>query len=223
MSSGRVFLVDDDASILRAFSRLLKSDGYDVDAFRSAEDFLEHHDGSVPGCAIIDIWLGTCNGLDLMRTLMRTGQMRPTIITTGFGDIPTSVDAMRSGAINFLTKPVQGKDLFEAVHEAIERDSRDREQHAKVADIADQLSSLTPRECEVLTQVVAGRRNKQIAYDLGISEKTVKVHRGRVMTKMNVYTVAALVRIVEPGWVRAVPEKSGSGKDNAQQRSRRSK
>ena len=152
----------------------------------------------LPGCAVFDVCLGPHNGLDLLRALARSGQMRPTIFITGRGDIPTSVRAMKSGAIDFLTKPIQEADLIDAVRRGIERDRHDREQGAKLAAIAKRLSSLTPKESEVLTRVIAGRLNKQIAGELGISEKTVKVHRGRVMTKMGVRTVADLVRTVEP-------------------------
>jgi FixJ family two-component response regulator len=214
MSSGRVFLVDDDVSILRALSRLLKEADFDVQAFQSPEDFLIHHDMKTPGCAVFDVGLGSYNGLELLRALARTGQMRPTIFITGRGDIETSVRAMKSGAVDFLTKPIHEDELIEAVRRGIERDRRDREQGAKLAAIAKRLSSLTPKESEVLTRVVAGRLNKQIAGDLGISEKTVKVHRGRVMAKMGVRTVADLVRTVEPTLIHLLsggpmPESNG--------------
>src|SRR5215471_7259112 len=214
MSHGRVFLVDDDTSILKALTRLLKEADFDVLAYQSPEDFLIHHDMKLPGCAVFDIGLGDYNGLDLLRALARRGQMRPTIFITGKGDIETSVRAMKSGAIDFLTKPIHEDELIEAVRRGIERDRRDREQGAKLAAIAKRLSSLTPKESEVLTRVIAGRLNKQIAGDLGISEKTVKVHRGRVMAKMGVRTVADLVRTVEPTLIHLLsggpmPESNG--------------
>ncbi len=201
MSNGRVFLVDDDASVLRALTRLLREANFEVSDFQSPEDFLLHHDMKTPGCAVFDVGLGDYNGVDLLRALARSGQMRPTIFITGRGDIATSVRAMKSGAVDFLTKPVQEADLIEAVQKGIERDRSDREEGAKLAIIGKRLSSLTPKESEVLTRVVAGRLNKQIAAELGISEKTVKVHRGRVMTKMCVRTVADLVRTVEPALI----------------------
>jgi len=203
MNSGRVFLVDDDASVLKALTRLLRETGFEVSAFQSSKDFLLHHDMRMPGCAVLDVGLGDCNGLDLHRTLASNGYMRPTVFITGRGDIPTGVQAMKSGAIDFLTKPVQETDLIEAIRKAIEYDLRDREESAKVAATNKQLASLTPREREVLARVVAGRLNKQIAAELGISEKTIKVHRGRVMAKMSVRSVADLVRIMEPDFADA--------------------
>jgi FixJ family two-component response regulator len=215
-------LVDDDASILRALTRLLREADFDVQAFQSPEDFLIHHDMKTPGCAVFDVGLGAYNGLDLLRALARSGQMRPTIFITGRGDIAMSVRAMKSGAIDFLTKPIQETDLIDAVRKGIERDRRDREEGAKLAAIARRLSTLTPKESEVLTRVVAGRLNKQIAGDLGISEKTVKVHRGRVMAKMGVRTVADLVRTVEPALIHLLsggPMPEPNGRTDAQQTS----
>src|SRR5215470_3769731 len=138
-NSSRVFLVDDDASILRALTRVLREADFEVQAFQSPEDFLIHHDMKVPGCAVFDVGLGSYNGLDLLRALARSGQMRPTIFITGRGDIATSVKAMKSGAIDFLTKPIQEADLIDAVRRGIERDRHDREQGAKLAAIAKSL------------------------------------------------------------------------------------
>jgi FixJ family two-component response regulator len=218
MSNGRVFLVDDDANIVRALKLLLKEADFDVEAFQSVEAFLIQHDMKMPGCAVFDVGLGEWNGVDLLRALARRGQMRPTIFITGRDDIATSVRAMKSGAVDFLTKPVRTADLFEAVRNGVERDRRDREQGTKIAPIAKRLSSLSPRESEVLKRVIAGLLNKQIAGELGIAEKTVKVHRGRVMAKMGVRSVADLVRTVEPvlihllsgGRPLADPEKRGA-------------
>lgn len=221
MSSGRVFLVDDDPSVLRALTRLLKESDFEVQAFQSPEDFLVQHDMKAPGCAVFDVALGNYNGLELLRTLARTGQMRPTVFITGRGDVATGVRAMKSGAIDFLTKPIQEGELLDAVKKGIERDRADREQGVKLAAIAKRLSSLTPKESEVLTRVIAGRLNKQIAGELGISEKTVKVHRGRVMAKMGVRTVADLVRIVEPALIHLLSGElaSKNGEADAQQSS----
>jgi len=203
VSNGRVFLVDDDDSVLRALERLLREANFDVSAFKSPEAFLLQHDIKTPGCAVLDVMLGEHNGLDLLRALAGTGQMRPTIFITGKGNIRMSVQAMKSGAIDFLTKPVQATDLIEAVQRAINRDHQDREENAKLTQIGTRLSSLTPKEGEVLGHVVSGRLNKQIAADLGISEKTVKVHRGRIMSKMCVRNIADLVRIVNPSFLRS--------------------
>jgi FixJ family two-component response regulator len=187
-------LVDDDANLLRALVRLLEEADFDVQAFQSAESYLSHQDMKTPGCAIFDLCLGEESGLDLLCALARRGLMRPTIFITGRGDIATSVRAMKSGAIDFLTKPVQSTDLLEAVRRGVARDRSDREEHATLVPIATRLSNLTRREHEVLKCVVAGRLNKQIADHLGIAEKTVKVHRSRVMAKMGVRTVPDLVR-----------------------------
>jgi FixJ family two-component response regulator len=198
-------LVDDDANILWALARLLKEADFDVQTFQSADDYLRHQDMKTPGCAVFDVCLGEESGLDLLCALARSGLMRPTIFITGKGDIATSVRAMKSGAIDFLTKPVQSTDLLEAVRRGVERDRSDREEGAKVASIDKRLSSLTPREHEVLKCVVAGRLNKQIADHLRIAEKTVKVHRSRVMAKMGVRTVPDLVRsaFAEKGRIEA--------------------
>ncbi len=210
MSDGKVFLVDDDDSVLRALERLLRAANFEVSAFQSPENFLLHHDIKTPGCAVFDVVLGEHSGLDLLRALVRTGHMRPTIFITGKGDIPMSVQAMKSGAIDFLTKPVQETELIDAVQRGIERDREEREERAKLSAIGNRLASLTPKEGEVLTRIVTGRLNKQIAADLGISEKTVKVHRGRVMSKMCVRSLADLVRTVDPALFRLLHRSSPS-------------
>jgi FixJ family two-component response regulator len=192
-----VFLIDDDASVLTALSRLLREAGFDVEAFQSPSEFLLHDDTSTPGCAVLDVALGEWNGLEVQTALANKGDARPIIFITGQGDIATSVQAMKAGAVDFLTKPVRDEDLIEAVRRALERDRATREEEARLASVGERLASLTPREQEVLSSVVAGRLNKQIAAELGIAEKTVKVHRARVMAKMAVRSVAELVRIVQ--------------------------
>jgi len=181
---------------LKALARLLEAEGYRVRAFESAAGFLTEHDTTTPGCAIFDLGLGARNGLDLMLELTRAGQTRPTIFVTGGGDIPTSVRAMKSGAIDFLTKPIERTALLDAVRRAIDFDCATRERRSDLAQVRQQLSSLTPREAEVLANVVRGRANKQIAYDLAITEKTVKIHRANIMKKMAVRSVAQLVGAV---------------------------
>jgi FixJ family two-component response regulator len=158
---------------------------------------LLHDDTSTPGCAVLDVALGEWNGLEVQTALANKGDARPIIFITGQGDIATSVQAMKAGAVDFLTKPVRDEDLIEAVRRALERDRATREEEARLASVGERLASLTPREQEVLSSVVAGRLNKQIAAELGIAEKTVKVHRARVMAKMAVRSVAELVRIVQ--------------------------
>lgn len=192
-----VFLVDDDAGVLKALSRLLRAKGYEVRSFTSPQEFLARHDAAAPGCAVLDVAMPGLDGLALQQALTAEGAHRPVIFITGKGDIPTSVRAMRAGAIDFLTKPVSDKDLLEAIAHAEEQDAKSRQIRAELASIQAKITTLTPREREVLTHVVAGRLNKQIAGDLGTVEKTIKVHRGRVMEKLGVRTVADLVRLAE--------------------------
>jgi FixJ family two-component response regulator len=192
-----VFIVDDDAGVLKALSRLLRAKGYDIRPFMSPEKFLEHHDAAVPGCAVLDVSMPGLDGLALQRVLTAGGTQRPVIFITGKGDIPTSVRAMKAGAIDFLTKPVSEGDLLDAIDRAKQRDARDREIQGELTLIRAKIATLTPREREVLTHVVSGQLNKQIAGDLGTVEKTIKVHRSRMMEKLGVRTVADLVRLAE--------------------------
>lgn len=190
-----VFLVDDDAGVLKALSRLLRANGYDVRANGSSRDFLAHHDPAIPGCAVLDVSMPDLDGLGLQQALTAGGFPRPVIFITGQGDIPTSVRAMKAGAIDFLTKPVKDADLLAAIAQAQEHDNKTRQINTELLSIRAKIASLTPREREVLTHVVTGRLNKQIAGDLGTVEKTIKVHRGRMMKKLGVRTVADLVRL----------------------------
>jgi FixJ family two-component response regulator len=195
-----VFVVDDDPSVAKALSRLLRAKGYDVQSFTSPQAFLDSHDPAVPGCAVLDVIMPGCNGLELQQALTGAGAAglpRPIIFLSGKGDIPTSVRAIKAGAVDFLTKPVDGGALLDAIARAAAQDSRSRHDRAELAAIQDRIASLTPRERQVLGHVVAGRLNKQIAADLGTVEKTVKVHRSRMMDKMGVRSVADLVRLAE--------------------------
>jgi FixJ family two-component response regulator len=192
-----VFLVDDDARVLKALARLLRAKGYDTQPFNSPQEFLAQHNAAVPGCAVLDVAMPGLDGLVLQQVLASGGEQRPIIFLTGKGDIPTTVQAMKAGAIDFLTKPVKEKDLLEALARAQEIDNKVRQSRVELAHIQAKLATLTPREREVLSHVVAGRLNKQIAGDLGTVEKTIKVHRGRVMEKLGVRTVADLVRFAE--------------------------
>lgn len=196
-SAFTVFLVDDDAGVLKALSRLLQTRGFEVRRFTSPQAFLADHDTSVPGCAVLDVSMPDLDGLTLQQALTAGGSQRPVIFLTGKGDIPTGVRAMRAGAIDFLTKPVNDADLLAAVARAQKEDSEIRSANASLNSINARLAMLTPREREVMTHVIAGRLNKQIAGDLGTVEKTVKVHRGRVMNKLGVRSVADLVRLAE--------------------------
>jgi FixJ family two-component response regulator len=192
-----VFLVDDDPSVLKALSRLLRAKGYDVRGYASPQEFLAHHDARVCGCAVLDVAMPGLDGLALQQALTASGSQRPVIFITGKGDIPTSVRAMKAGAVDFLTKPVSDSDLLTAIARANEQDAKSRKISAELAEIHARITTLTPREREVLTHVVAGRLNKQIAGDLGTVEKTIKVHRSRMMEKLGVRTVADLVRLAE--------------------------
>jgi FixJ family two-component response regulator len=198
-----VFLVDDDAGVLKALSRLLRAKGYDVRSFASAEEFLERHDAAVAGCAVFDVSMPGLDGLALQQIFTADGNQRPIIFLTGKGDIPKSVRAVKAGAIDFLTKPVSEKDLLDAIARAVEVDAGTRQTNAALAAIQARITTLTPREREVLTHVIAGRLNKQIAGDLGTVEKTIKVHRGRMMEKLGVRTIADLVRLAEKAGIAA--------------------
>jgi FixJ family two-component response regulator len=192
--SPTVFLIDDDTPVRDALSRLLRAHRFALAAFGSPKEFLEHYNPNTPGCLVLDLKMRG-NGFGLQRTLQERGSPLPIIFITGHGDIPKSVQALKGGAVDFLTKPVNDKDLLAAVRVAIEKDRTLRQEQAEVSEIRTRLSMLTPREREVLEHVVAGNLNKQIASDLSITEATVKMHRARVMAKMKVQTVADLVRL----------------------------
>jgi len=192
-----VFLVDDDADVLKALGRLVRAWGYDSREFVSPQDFLREHDASLPGCAVLDVAMPDLDGLMLQRTLAAKGVELPVIFLTGRGDIPMTVCAMKAGAVDFLTKPVNADALLAAIGRAKEREAREREARAQMESFLAKLAKLTPREREVLGHVVTGRLNKQIAYDLGTVEKTIKVHRSRMMEKMGARSLAELVRMVE--------------------------
>lgn len=209
-ASNTVFLVDDEPPVVRALERLLRAEGYEVQGFLSSRAFLERHDPEIPGCAVFDIAIDGMNGLELQRFLTDSGCERPIVFLTGRGDIPMSVQAMQAGAVSFLTKPVDGEALLESVRLALERDRTAREARGRLAVIERRLASLTAREREVLEHVVSGRLNKQIAADLGTAEKTVKVHRGRVMEKMRARSVAELVRLSDQAGVAPVNGASGA-------------
>ncbi len=192
-----VFIVDDDAGVLKALSRRLRGKGYDVRPFASPQAFLTQHDPSVPGCAVLDVSMPGLDGLELQQILMNASISRPIIFVTAKGDIPTSVRAMKSGAVDFLTKPVKDADLLDAIQRAEDADGRLRHASDELAVIRAKIATLTSREREVLTQVVAGRLNKQIAGDLGLVIQTIKVHRRRGMEKLGVRSVLELARLME--------------------------
>src|SRR6266487_3850 len=196
-SSPTVFVVDDDAAIRKAVSRLLRSAGIAVAVFASPREFLAQYDPDMPGCLVLDIAMPEFNGLQLQTALGEKGSILPIIFLTGHGDVSKSVQAMKHGAFDFLTKPVKDRDLLTAIRAAIETDAFVRLEKAKISEFLARLDTLTPREREVLEHIVAGKMNKQIAGDLGITEATVKMHRARVMAKMKVQSVAELVSLTE--------------------------
>jgi len=198
-----VFLIDDDSSVRRALARLIKSAGYQVQAFDSARKFLESMtDTTGPACLVLDVRMPGLSGLDLQRELQTASATLPIIFITGHGDIPMSVKAMKDGAVDFLPKPVKDKDLLRAIELALARSVRERAARDELEEIQSRVQTLTTREREVMNLVVKGWLNKQIAFELGTVEKTVKVHRARVMDKMKVESLAELVSIVERSGIR---------------------
>jgi FixJ family two-component response regulator len=191
-----VYLVDDDPGVLKALSRRLRLRGYEVQAFASPQEFLAGRDASLAACTMLDVAMPGLNGLELQAALQAGGARQPVIFLTGQGDIPTSVRAMRAGAVDFLTKPVSDADLLAAIARAEALEAESRQQRAQVADIEARLATLTPREHEVLTHVLAQRLNKQIAGDLGTVVQTIKVHRSRVMEKLGVRTLVQLTQLM---------------------------
>lgn len=191
-----VYLLDDDEAVVRALARVLEAEGYRTSSYTSACEFLADHDPEVPGCLVTDLVMPDMNGLELQRALSDRGFTRPIVFVTARGDMPTTVEGMRAGAVSFLAKPVRKSELLPTVREALAKDAATRSQQTEQHRVAELLERLTPREREVMQLVVQGLRNKQIANQLGTSEKTVKVHRGRLMGKMRVKSVAALATLL---------------------------
>jgi FixJ family two-component response regulator len=192
-----VYLVDDDAAVCRSLARLLKTVGYRARTFNSPGEFLRHYDNEAPACLVLDMHLPGMTGLELQRTLAAAEWSLPIVFITGHGDVPTSVQAMKGGAVDFLPKPFLDADLLKAVDQALDRSRQQCALQLEFARVRQRLEGLTQREQQVLVGVIEGKLNKQIAAELGTTEKTVKVHRGRVMEKMAASSVAELVRAVE--------------------------
>ena len=196
-----VFVVDDDPSVRKSLTRLIESAGYTVEAFASARDFLKAATAGGPCCLVLDVRMPGMTGLDLQRTLAQAVHRIPIVFVTGQGDIPMTVTAMKAGAVDFLTKPFAARDLLDAVHRAVEKDTRNLGTEARSRSLHARVETLTPRERQVFALVVTGMLNKQIAAQLGVVEKTVKVHRARVMDKMRAGSFAELVRLADAAGV----------------------
>jgi FixJ family two-component response regulator len=192
-----VYLVDDDPGVRRAMARLLRAAGYQVATYGSAAEFLEAKSPDGPGCLVLDVRMPEVGGLELQQSLLRSGQSRPIVFITGHGDIPTSVQAMKAGAVDFLTKPVAEKDLLAAVDRALARDATERQKRTADQSLRDRVARLSSRERQIFELVTAGLLNKQIGARLGTGERTVKLHRARVMKKLEAESTADLVRIAE--------------------------
>jgi FixJ family two-component response regulator len=192
-----IHVVDDDASFRTAIARLVRAGGHEVRGYPSAVEFLAAPAGASPGCVLVDLHMPGPSGLDLQQALAKAEHPLPVIFLTGHGDIPTSVQAMRGGAEDFLTKPVKKDRLFAAIGRALARDAQERAQRARRRELRARFDALTPREREVLAHVVTGQLNKQIAGDLDASERTIKAHRANLMAKLEIHSVAELVRLAQ--------------------------
>lgn len=202
-AQGTVYVVDDDETIRRALERLVRSVGLEVRSFASAREFLALESPAGPACVVLDVRMPGPSGLDLQQELARTGRGIPVIFMTGHGTVPMTVRAMKAGAVDFLEKPFDDQVLLDAVQRALERDRHALDERGVLDELRRRLASLTPREREVFERVVRGLLNKQIGAELGASEKTIKVHRGRVMRKMRARSVADLVRMAERAGIGA--------------------
>jgi len=192
-----VYVIDDDPSVREGLDSLLRSVGYETRGFASPRDFLSHPQSEGPACIVLDVRMPDASGLDFQDELARRGHLIPIIFLTGHGDVPMSVRAMKAGAVEFLLKPFREQDLLDAIRQALEIDRARLRREAAAADLHERFSTLTPREREVMALVTRGLLNKQIAVEIGLSEITVKVHRGQVMRKMKADSVADLIRMAD--------------------------
>jgi FixJ family two-component response regulator len=198
-----IYVVDDDPSVRKALERLLRSAGHDAKSFASALEFLDFSHPDAPGCVVLDIKMPKLSGLELQERLFEKGISFPIVFITGHGTVPASVKAFKAGAMDFLQKPFKDAELLDAVSRGIEKHRRLKQEQNEIKELRARLETLTPREREVFTLVVSGMLNKQVAFDLGTAEKTIKVHRARVMEKMGVRSFADLVRFAEKLGIRS--------------------
>jgi len=198
-----IAIVDDDPSVRRGLQRLIRSAGWNAESFASAQEFLTRHGAEAPSCLVLDLQLPDLSGLDLQKRMAEVGLEIPIVFLTGHGNIPASVQAMKAGAVEFLTKPFDDEKLLQAIQEAVQRDRRSRQQRAEQRELQDRYASLTAREKEILQHVISGMLNKQIAAELEITEFTVKFHRGHIMRKMHADSLADLVRMAENLGIRS--------------------
>lgn len=208
MSEPIIFIIDDDPSARQGLSRLVGAAGMNVESFASATDFLESEQYQLPGCIILDVKMPEMTGPELQDELIKAGIDMPIIFLSGHADIRTTASTMKKGAVNFLTKPVDSEDLFEAIRESLYREENTRIEHEEVDMINHKIKTLTSREYEIMTYVITGMLNKQIAGELNISDETVKIHRGRVMHKLKIVSVAELVRLCEKVGINPAPNQS---------------
>ena len=192
-----IAIVDDDPSVRRGLQRLIRSAGWKAETFASAQEFLARSRVESPNCVLLDLQLPGLSGLDIQKRMAEVGLEIPIVFLTGHGNIPASVQAMKAGAVQFLTKPADEQELLQAIEEAVKRDRRMRQQHVEMSELRGRYESLTPRKQEVMQQVISGMLNKQIAAELNITEDTVKFHRGHIMRKMRADSFADLVRMAE--------------------------
>jgi FixJ family two-component response regulator len=197
LDTSAVFVVEDDVSVREALKNLFGSVGLNVKTFRAADEFLAKQQPDVPGCLVLDVRLPGASGLDLQQELVKANIQMPIVFLTGYGDIPMSVQAMKAGAVDFLTKPFRDQDLLDAVKQAIERDRAARTEQSQLMELRARYKSLSPREQEVMALVIRGLLNKQTAAELGKTEQTIKLHRGRVMHKMKAESLADLVKMAQ--------------------------